>query len=421
MIVLYDDRLARTLEPFATSRPFGEVRAGALLGRERWSLWFGAPVDACIAAPHLAHFAEFDAPPVLTSHCPSGTWVVNTRALPVPTSVVRTAQADGAALRDADVVRIDGHVAAVRLRDALDAADELALHAGTLSLESLVSADAAEVVADGVWIGATWDVIRHLSAQLTQDIPLLAATLDCSTLSSTADLVSARVIGSGDVFVEAGATVEPFTVFDTTVGSILIRRGATVQSFTRVIGPCYIGRDSTVVADRIAACSIGEQCRVHGEVSSTVFIGHANKGHDGFVGHSILGRWVNLGAGTITSNLKNTYGSVAMWSQSGVRDTGLQFVGTFFGDHAKTGIGLRLTTGCVIGCGVNVMDAMPPKAVAPFSWGARPSYAIFEHDKFCETASRMMMRRGVTFDDAQQRHWDSVRRHALDDPHWPTR
>ena len=102
-----------------------------------------------------------------------------------------------------------------------------------------------------------------------------------------------------------------------------------------------------------------------------MFVGHANKGHDGFVGHSVLGRWVNLGAGTTTSNLKNTYGTVALWTPGGVADTGLQFLGTLFGDHVKTGIGLRLTTGCVLGAGANVVDRMPPKAVAPFAWGER--------------------------------------------------
>lgn len=153
----------------------------------------------------------------------------------------------------------------------------------------------------------------------------------------------------------------------------------------------------------------------------SVFIGHANKGHDGFVGHSILGRWVNLGAGTITSNLKNTYGTVAMWTTAGAGNTGLQFAGTFFGDHVKTGIGMRLTTGCVLGAGTNVMDAMPPKAVAPFSWGTRAPYALFERDKFLETATRMMARRQIELDARQRAHWESVYAHAIADHRWPTR
>jgi hypothetical protein len=158
----------------------------------------------------------------------------------------------------------------------------------------------------------------------------------------------------------------------------------------------------------ISTCSIGDVCKVRGELSSTVFAGYGNKGHDGFVGHSYLGRWVNLGAGTITSNLKNTYGTVALWTPAGVRDTGMQFLGTMFGDHVKTGIGLRLTTGTVLGAGSNVYGNMPPKVVAPFSWGDAPPYAVYHADKFLETAARMMSRRHVELTDPARRHLTSV-------------
>ena len=148
-------------------------------------------------------------------------------------------------------------------------------------------------------------------------------------------------------------------------------------------------------------------------MSNTIFLGHSNKGHDGFVGHSYLGRWVNIGAGTITSNLKNTYGTVALWTPSGVRDTGMQFLGTMFGDHVKTGIGLRLTTGTVIGAGANVYGSMPPKTVAPFSWGDAPNYPSYRADKFVETAARMMARRHVELSDRAHRHLDrGARRRA---------
>jgi hypothetical protein len=91
---------------------------------------------------------------------------------------------------------------------------------------------------------------------------------------------------------------------------VLVRRGATVHAFTRVAGPCFVGEGSTVAGDKVSGCSIGEVSRVHGEISASIVLGHANKAHDGFVGHSYLGRWANLGAGTTTSNLKNTYGTV---------------------------------------------------------------------------------------------------------------
>jgi hypothetical protein len=109
---------------------------------------------------------------------------------------------------------------------------------------------------------------------------------------------------------------------------------------------------------------------------------------------------VNLGAGTITSNLKNTYGTVQLWTPTGVRETGLQFLGTLFGDHAKTGIGLRLTTGCVLGAGANVYGStMPPKAIAPFSWGEAGEFQPYRVDKFLEVAERMMSRRQVALEE----------------------
>jgi UDP-N-acetylglucosamine diphosphorylase/glucosamine-1-phosphate N-acetyltransferase len=208
--------------------------------------------------------------------------------------------------------------------------------------------------------------------------------------------------------VEQGAVVEPFVVFDTTGGPIMICAGSHLRSFTRITGPCYIGRNTTVMGGDITGCSIGEVSKVRGELSASIVLGHSNKGHDGFVGHSYLGRWVNLGAGTITSNLKNTYGSVSLWTPGGVQDTGMQFLGTLFGDHVKTGIGLRLTTGTVLGAGANVFGNMPPKVVAPFSWGDAPPYTTYRADKFVETAARMMSRRHVELTDRARRHLTAV-------------
>lgn len=409
MMVLYDDARARTFEPFATTRPFGEMRAGALLGRERWAMCLRTEAGAFCSAPHLAHFHEWQSPRAVSLPIPAGAWLVNTRALPVPRAL------DDAGV---DVVRINGVVAAVRLRDAL--ADP-ALIDGAFALETCATADAVAIDVDGVWIDEIWDVIRHLTTQLAQDVPLLAAHIGASRAVFGGSIAGPVKVGTHDVWLEAGATLEPLAVCDTTAGPVLVRRGSTVQAFTRLIGPIYVGCDTTVTADRIATSSIGDMCRVHGELSTSVFVGHANKGHDGFVGHSLVGRWVNMGAGTITSNLKNTYGTVAMWSPSGVRDTGLQFAGTFFGDHVKTGIGLRLTTGCVLGAGANVMDAMPPKCVPPFSWGSRAPYALFDREKFVDIAARMMARRQVMLDANGRVYLEEIMTHALAASTWPER
>ena len=394
--LLYDDSTARAFEPFATSRPLCEMRVGVSIVRERWESLIGGAATGFVSSSHLDTFAEFDATRAATDDVPVGALLVNTRAIPFAQDIVQRSTGATAA-----TWTVAGRVAAVRTNAPLSDAQRTALRDGTLTLDVLVDATSA-VALDGVWLDEIWDVIRHLHALLASDIPALARHLSAPALASSDGVT---LIGAHAVWAEAGATVEPHVVFDTTLGPVLLRRGSTVQAFTRVVGPCYVGVDSTIMADRISGSAIGDVCRVHGELSSCVFIGHANKGHDGFVGHSIVGRWVNMGAGTITSNLKNTYGNVALWTPSGVRNTGLQFLGTLFGDHAKTGIGLTLTTGCVLGAAANVMETMPPKYVAPFSWGTRLPYERFAFDKFIETATRMMSRRGVTFDAAQQDFW----------------
>ena len=239
-----------------------------------------------------------------------------------------------------------------------------------------------------------WDFLVHLNHQLTTDIDVL------SKVARRAESVASS--GKHGVFVEDNVTIEPHVFFDTAAGPVLIRRGATVLANTRIAGPCVIGVESIVGTDRISGCSIGDHCKVHGELSASILLGYSNKPHDGFVGHSYLGRWVNLGAGTITSNLKNTYGSVALWTPLGERDTGLQFLGTLFGDHAKTGINATLTTGSVIGAGASIFGtATAPKVVPPFAWGDQPPYSTYSLGKFLEVARRVMSRRHVELSEKQ--------------------
>jgi UDP-N-acetylglucosamine diphosphorylase/glucosamine-1-phosphate N-acetyltransferase len=408
-LFLYDDARARAFEPFATSRPISETRCGALLVRERWQQVLGTGAAAFISSEWLQHFGELESPPALTSSTiPAGCWVVNSRALPHLGLDVRLTERF-------QVLTIDGKVAAVRLDAPIDAAD---LRDGQTALDTLAGDAVERCVIGGLWLEEVWDMIATLTPLLNDDIPRLARDLHAIPLTA-AHSPHVAVMGNHPVWVEPGATVEAFVSFDTHAGPVLLRRGSQVQSFTRVVGPCYVGEQSTVMADRIANCSIGPTCRAHGELSSSIFIGHANKGHDGFVGHSVLGRWVNLGAGTITSNLKNTYGAVSLWTPTGTRWTGQQFLGTLFGDHVKTGIGLRLTTGCVLGAGANVYDSMPPKHVRPFSWGSGPaSYTEFDADRFVTMAERMMQRRHVQVDDSMRAYFRAVHAHGRSDATW---
>ena len=383
-LYLYDDARARAFEPFALTRPVSELRAGAEVTRRRWERAMGARAGGFLAAPHLDRFAELDAPPAARGVLPAGSVVANARCIPRLAAV--------AGVRDTNVLHWEcgGRTAAVRLETDWPVADFLAR---VDTLDEIAPGGAQQI--DGRWLDEVWSLVADLGAQLTDDIPLLAAGLEMQPREALPDAV--HVIGPADgLLVEVGAAIEPFTVFDATAGPILVRRGATVHAFTRVIGPCYIGEGSSVTADRVSGCSIGERCRVHGEISATVVLGHANKAHDGFVGHSYLGRWVNLGAGTTTSNLKNTYGTVALWTPAGVRDTGLQFLGSLLGDHAKTGIGLRLTTGTVVGAGANVYgSSMPGKYVPPFAWGEGGALGEYRLEKLLDVTARAMARRDV--------------------------
>lgn len=392
-MLLHDDATARRFEPLASTRPLGEVRAGALLIRERWQHLLGVTPLGFSSAPHLGGFAEFDAPAAFHAGVlPAGSWLVNTRALPHLSRVPP----------GATCLRVAGRVAAIRVAGPLP-----------LPIGGEVARDddgwpaswpGDEAALDGVWLDGVWDLVGTLNALLLHDIPALAARLGIAPWRADGT-PGAVVLGEHPVYVATGAVVEPFTVLDTRAGPILLERDARIHAFTRIAGPCAIGPESLVTADRVGGCAIGPQCRVHGELSASILIGHANKAHDGFVGHSVLGRWVNLGAGTTTSNLRLSYGATALWTPTGRRKTGEQFLGTFFGDHVKTGIGMGLQTGTVIGAGSSLFGAMPPTVVSPFRWGGRAPYEAHAAEAFLATAERAMARRQVAWTPAARAWW----------------
>ena len=382
-LVLYDDAIAREFEPFALTRPVAELRAGTEIIRRRWENALTATACGFVGAAHLDAFEELDAPPAANGEIAAGTIVANSRC-----AVRLVAAADSAR-----VWTCGGRVAAVRLESTVSAAE---LRKGAIALDTLVQSTAPAREVEGWWIDEVWDLIRLLPEMIADDITHRVGALD----TIAADAAGGAIVGAHPARVERGATIDPYVVFDASAGPILIRRGASVAPFTRFVGPCYIGENTMVGGGRIAATAVGEECRITGEVSVAVFLGHTNKAHDGFVGHSYLGRWSNLGASTVTSNLKNTYGPVAVWTPRGMRDTGMQFLGTLMGDHAKTAIGTRLTTGTVIGAGANVFDVpMAPKVVPPFSWGAGANAPVYAVAKFLTVAERVMLRRHVTLSE----------------------
>jgi UDP-N-acetylglucosamine diphosphorylase/glucosamine-1-phosphate N-acetyltransferase len=377
-LYFYDDVQARQFEPFALTRPGSELRAGTSLIRRRWERVTGLQSAGFISSAHLTQFEEGNAPPALApkSEIPAGSIVVNTRCV-IPLDLK---------LERFDLLMCEGAACAVRLARGLPVSQ---FSDGSVDIGSIQTTLGGQRI-KGRWINEVWDFIATLGDQLMEDIPLRGKSFDATAKTSAA------TVGDHGIFVEEGAVIGPQVVLDASAGPILVRRGAVVGPFTHLVGPVSIGRDSQILGDRVATSSIGDHCKVRGELSTSIVLGHSNKGHTGFVGHSYLGRWVNLGALTTTSDLKNTYGPVQLWTPSGVRSTGQQFLGTLFGDHAKTGIGTMLTTGTVIGAGANVFGAnVPPRAVPPFAWGDGEPYDTYDVTRFLVVAERVMSRRQV--------------------------
>ena len=407
-LYLYDDARAREFEPFALTRPLADMVAGAAVQRERWHTALQLPVVGVITAEHLARFDEGTTRAITSDGIPAGSVIANARFIPRLSAIQLPPV--GAAPNEDGVVDLwfsGGRVVAARTSRELPVEY---FAAGRLTLDDVARSGAESTTLDGWWISDVWDFVRLLPEQLADDLAFFQKPSFGGVVAATQfgpPAAHAIVIGKHPVLVAAdrsiagqlfvkGATIEPQVVFDASAGPIFVGAGTAVHAFTRLVGPCYIGRDSTILGDRISVCSIGDHCKVRGEMSNSIMIGYANKGHDGFVGHSYMGRWVNLGAGTITSNLKNTYGDVTLWTPTGMRSTGMQFLGTLFGDHAKTGIGTCLTTGTVLGAAANVYGGQtPPKAVPPFAWGSAPPYSVYRLDKFLEVVERVMARRQV--------------------------
>ncbi len=359
--------------PFEGVRPIAEMRAGAWLVRERWEAALQADTAATIGA-HVEGFHEEGAAPVIGDGPISG-----------PATIVASSFAPTGA------------------RLAIPPSVRRFTHGGT-SVGWVVAA------------GEVWKGPHDLGPGLEVDgLPLrgafdLVTALEILLPADCADYIGSAasgvpegsiVLGDPARVICRGATVEPGVVFDVRSGAVVLHEGVEVRHGTRLEGPVFAGPNTQIHGGFIRSCAFGPECRVHGELSTTVFIGFDNKSHDGFVGHSVLGPWVNLGAGTITSNLKNTYGSVRLDVRGTRIETDRLNIGTLFGDHAKTAIGTMLSTGTVVSAGANVFGETAPKYVPPFAWGAGGRDRLSE-DGFLRIAERVLGRRKIAFTPQQR-------------------
>ncbi len=206
-----------------------------------------------------------------------------------------------------------------------------------------------------------------------------------------------HVYEPGMVCISQNVRIDAQTVIDARGGPVIIDPDVHIAPHSHIEGPCYIGPGTQVMSARVReGCSFGPQCRVGGEVEESIFQGYSSKYHEGFIGHAFLGEWVNLGALTTNSDLKNNYGTIRVNNGIGEIDTGQIKVGSFIGDHVKTGIGMLLNTGISIGFGSNLFGGglVIQKFIPPFVWGGPGGYSEYQFDKAIGTARKVLPRRG---------------------------
>ena len=376
-LFLFDDRRARRWAPFTLTRPAGEMLFGCLTQRARAEYVLGVECRGHVTRQALDGYDEPGAAPTVSLD-EIGTEGVRVLLSSRVVPDLRTVELPD----EPACITVDGRAAGWVLPDGAPPPSELWLRE-----PDSAQVEGIEVALAGHAIERPWNVVERTSERIAADIGAL--------WPDDHDTPGAIRIGDGHVSLGEGATIEPGVHLDLRGGPIRLSDGARVEGPARLEGPLFVGEGSTILGGVVGTSSIGPTCLVRGEVAHSVFLGFDNKAHDGHIGHALIGRWVNLGAYTTNSDLKNNYRPVRVWTPEGDRDTGMLKVGCFLGDHVKTGIGTLLNTGTVVGAGSNVFSGlMPPTVVPPFSWGSGPDLRDHNLSKFLHTAARVMARRG---------------------------
>lgn len=250
-----------------------------------------------------------------------------------------------------------------------------------------------------------WDLIANNGDQIAADFFLLTKDIKGSKIKGKV-YDGAFLLNEKNIFIGEGAKVKPGVVLDAESGPIYIDKNAEIFPNATIEGPVYIGEKSKIKigAKIYENTSIGPVCKVGGEVEETIVHSYSNKQHDGFLGHSYLGMWVNLGADTNNSDLKNNYGSVKVVINGEQVDSGSMFVGLTMGDHSKSAINTMFNTGTVVGVSSNIFGgSFPNKYIPSFSWGGSEAITSYDLERAIDVAKRVMGRRKIDMTEADEK------------------
>lgn len=374
-VVLFDsESVWKDLLPLTYTRPVSEIRIGILTIREKWEKSLNSKCSY-ITQKHLASkfpFIEKENSLFINSQfCPDAKLIKEIDSLK-PTQAL---------VKDGVIIAFIG--SAQQITDP----------------SSLVKNETDSSV---LKIENVWDIFQKNGQAILADFEILTAGRISAPLSN-----SVTVIGKKEhVFLEEGAMAEA-CILNTLNGPVYIGKDSEIMEGSAIRGPFAICDHSTIKLNTkiYGPTTVGPQCKIGGEVSNCVIFGYSNKAHDGFIGNSVIGEWCNLGADTNSSNLKNNYSNVKLFSYSKNRsiDSGLQFCGLIMGDHSKSGINTMFNTGTVVGVGANVFGGgFPATHIPSFSWGGSQGFETYRQEKLFETAEKVFERRSLKFNQQEK-------------------
>ena len=367
--ILFDGPVRNALLPFTFTRPVADIRIGILTIREKWEKYLGYTTTT-ITEEYLA-----DKFPMVEME---KNVMINAAYLPneVLAEMVMALEENQAIFSGEEVI-------AFYTTDTQDEVD-------------FDEYDIIEYTEEGLKIEHVWDIFKKNDAALREDFELLTEDRTSQRIPA-----SVNTIAPENIFIEEGAKLE-FVTLNASTGPIYIGKNAEIMEGSIIRGPFALCEGAVVKmgAKVYGATTVGPECRIGGEVSNSVLFGYSNKGHDGFLGNSVLGEWCNLGADTNNSNLKNNYEEVKLWDydKGSFVKTGLQFCGLMMGDHSKSGINTMFNTGTVVGVCANIFGSGFPRNFVPsFSWGGAAGMVTYDVKKAFETARIVMSRREIEF------------------------
>ncbi|WP_179345721.1 GlmU family protein [Winogradskyella ursingii] len=372
--ILFDGPYRDNLLPFTYTRPVADIRIGILTIREKWES-FLEYTTTTVTEDYLAE--KFPMVEMEENIMINASFLPNKEII----EFVKGLKNNQALFKGEDVI-------AFFVKEGEEVSD-------------FSKFEAVEFKGDILKVENTWDIFSKNAEAIAEDFNLITKDRESMPIPTTVNTVNPE-----NIFIEKGAVLN-FATLNASSGPIYIGRDAEVMEGTVVRGPLALCHNATLkLATKIyGATTIGPHSKVGGEVNNSVFFGFSNKGHDGFLGNSVLGEWCNLGADTNNSNLKNNYAEVRLWNYKteGFAKTGLQFCGLMMGDHSKCGINTMFNTGTVVGVSANIFGSGFPRNFVPsFSWGGSKGFVTYKTIKAFEVAEVVMARRKEEFTEADK-------------------